>query len=68
MTETEVQAVLKDPSTHKLVHQVLQLASQCDIVDAYRDVETALEIIEYRLDSFMRKASTITDRFRPMTW
>ena len=49
MTKPEADQVLKDPATHKLVYQILKLASTRDIVDAINDIDLAGEILKAKL-------------------
>ena len=49
MTAKDINRVLTSPCTHRLVFKVLELADQCDIVDAIGDLETVTEILKAKL-------------------
>ena len=49
MTSSEVNQILNSPCTHRLVFKVLDLACQCDIVDAIGDLEIVTEILKTKL-------------------
>jgi hypothetical protein len=50
MTKKQETEILEAPSTHKLVHEVLELAATRDCVDAYYDIILAAEILRARMD------------------
>ena len=50
MTKETVNKILQSPCTHKLVHDIIILAHNKDIVDAINDIELAGEILKSKLE------------------
>ena len=50
MTKEREKEILANPSTHKLIHDVIDLAQDKDCVDAYYDILLAAEILKARMD------------------
>ena len=59
LTEQEERDILSDPSTRRLVFDVLKLAESRDILDSSRDVALAAKILYSRFD---RMTSTLYRR------
>jgi len=51
-TRKQLARVLKNPSTHKLVYEVLELAHSRDIVDAINDLELVLAVLRAEFDEY----------------
>ena len=56
-TEQEEREILSDPSTRRLVFDVLKLAESRDILDSSRDVALAAKILYSRFDRMTSRAS-----------
>ena len=46
--------ILNSPATHRLVHEVLELAETRDCVDAYFDILLAAQILQARMDRTLK--------------
>ena len=50
MTKEREKQILANPSTHNLVHDVIDLTQDKDCIDAYYDILLAAEILKARMD------------------
>ena len=50
MTKEQEKNILESLATHKIVHEVLDLAQDKDCVDTYYDILLVAEILKSRMD------------------